>query len=272
MDVFRLSTFLQIAAACALSGTFVAAQWTQYPVRNVPKLPDGKTNLNAPAPKTPDGKPDFSGLWEPKRPRIVETTESVQTRRSQFWDIWAGIPGGLPYQPWAKQLRDRRESENSRDNPDVLCLPIGILQMHTHPFPRRIVQVPGLIAILHERNSEYRQIFTDARPLPVDPNPSWNGYSSAKWEGDTLVVESNGFRDDLWADYNGSPLTAESKLTERIRRPNFGTIEIEATVNDPKAYTRPWTVNLALSLILDTEMIEYVCQENEKDAPHMVGK
>ena len=132
--------------------------------------------------------------------------------------------------------------------------------------------MPGLIAILHERNSEYRQIFTDGRPLPVDPNPSFNGYSSAKWDGDTLVVQTDGFRDDLWADYNGSPLTVESKLTERIRRPNFGTIEIEATVDDPKAYTKPWTVNLALSLILDTEMIEYVCQENEKDATHMVGK
>jgi hypothetical protein len=263
---------IQIAAACAFSATFLFSQWTQYPARNVPKLPDGSPNLNAPAPRAPDGKPDFSGLWEPKRQRIVETTEALQTRKSQFWDIWSGIPGGLPYQPWAKQLRDRRESENSRDNPDVLCLPIGILQMHTHPFPRRIVQAPGLIAILHERNSEYRQIFTDGRPLPVDPNPSWNGYSSGKWEGDTLVVQSNGFRDDLWADYNGSPLTAESKLTERIRRPTFGTIEIEATVDDPKAYTKPWTVNLALSLILDTEMIEYVCQENEKDAKHMVGK
>src|SRR5258708_22379513 len=123
-------------------------------------------------------------------------------------------------------------------------MPLGILQMDTHPFPRRIVQAPGFIAILHERDMEYRQIFTDGRPPLSDPQPSWNGYSTGHWDGDTLVVETNGFRDGLWADYNGSPITEAARSTERFRRVNFGTMEIEVTVNDPKAYTKPWTVKL----------------------------
>ena len=144
--------------------------------------------------------------------------------------------------------------------------------MQTHPFMRRIMQTPGYVAILHERNMEYRQIFTDGRPLPKDPNPSWNGYSSAKWERDTLVVETIGFREGLWADYNGSPLTDAAKITERFRRPNFGTLEVEVTVNDPKAYTKPWTVTLTQTIVVDVDLLEYVCLENEKDIRHMVGK
>jgi len=160
----------------------------------------------------------------------------------------------------------------SGDNPDVRCMPLGVLQMQTHPFMRRIVQTPGFMAILHERDMEYRQIFTDGRPLPADPNPSWNGYSSGKWEGDTLVVQTIGSRDDLWADYNGSPLTEAAKITERFRRVNFGNLEIEVTVEDLKAYTKPWTVTLHQTIVLDTDVLEYVCVENEKDVKHMVGK
>jgi hypothetical protein len=144
--------------------------------------------------------------------------------------------------------------------------------MQTHPFPSRIVQTPGFITILHERDMEYRQIFTDARPLPTDPQPSWNGYSSGKWEGDTLVVDTIGFRDGLWADYNGSPLTGAARITERFRRLNYGTLEIEVTVDDPKAYTKPWTVKLNQSIVLDEDLLEYVCLEGEKDVVHMVGK
>jgi hypothetical protein len=263
---------IRVIAAMAVLAAGLNAQWIKYPAANVPKLPDGSPNLNAPAPKTAEGKPDFSGLWEPARPRIVETTEAVQRRVSQFWDIGGELQEGLPYQPWARKLRDGRRAEFSRDNPDVQCMPLGILEMHTHPFPRRFVQVPGLLAILHERNMEYRQIFTDGRPLPEDPNPAWNGYSSGKWEGDTLVVETIGFRDDLWADYNGSPLTSAGKIIERFRRPNFGTMEIETTVDDPKAYTKPWTVMIRLAIVTDIELLEYVCLENEKDTRHMVGK
>ena len=134
------------------------------------------------------------------------------------------------------------------------------------------MQAPGLIVFLTERNASYRQIFTDGRPLPEDPNPSWSGYSTGRWEGDTLVVETNGFGDGQWLDRAGSPLSSAATMTERLRRPNYGTLEIELTVNDPKAYTRPWTIPLKQSIVLNTELLDYICLENEKDALHLVGK
>jgi hypothetical protein len=138
-------------------------------------------------------------------------------------------------------------------------------------FPSKILQLPGLVVILYEKNVDYRQIFTDGRPLPVDPEPSYFGYSSGKWEGDTLVVQTNGFRNDLWADGNGDPITESAKITERFRRPNYGNLEIEVTVDDPKAYTTPWTVKINQHIQLDTDLLEFFC-DNEKDRPHLVGK
>jgi len=135
-----------------------------------------------------------------------------------------------------------------------------------------MLQVPGLTLILFERDTNYRQIFMDGRPLPVDPEPSFNGYSTAKWEGDTLVVESAGFKDGLWLDISGTPLTDAAKVTERFRRPSFGKLEIDITVNDAKAYTKPWSIRVNQSLAVDQEMLEFVCLENEKDVPHLVGK
>ena len=147
------------------------------------------------------------------------------------------------------------------------------MQLHTHPEPRKIIQTPGLIVILYEANGGIRQIFTDGRPLPSkDAQPWWYGYSTGKWDGDTLVVETNGFRDDVWLDVEGSPLTESGKMTERFRRVNFGNMEIEITVDDPKAYTKPWTVKVNHRIMLNTELIEFVCQENEKDVPHLTGK
>jgi hypothetical protein len=144
--------------------------------------------------------------------------------------------------------------------------------MYTTPLFRKIVQTSGLVVILNERNAEYRQIFTDARPLPADPQPSWNGYSSGKWDGDTLVVQSVGFRDGLWLDAGGSPLTESGKITERFHRVNYGKLEIEITVDDSKAYTKPWTVKLTQLLAPDTDLLDYYCSENEKDVSHLVGK
>jgi hypothetical protein len=128
------------------------------------------------------------------------------------------------------------------------------------------------LLILTERNMQYRQIMTDGRPLPVDPNPTWNGYSTAKWEGDAMVIHTIGFRDDLWLDSDGNPLTNAAKVTEKIRRPNYGTLEVEITVDDPKAYTAPWTVTLHQPLVLNSELLDYYCLENERDFVHMVGK
>ena len=151
-------------------------------------------------------------------------------------------------------------------------MPIGLIQLHTHPEPRKIIQTSGLILILYEANAGVRQIFTDGRPLPAnDAQPWWYGYSSGKWDGDTLVVQTRGFRDDVWLDVEGSPLTESAKMTERFRRPNYGNMEIEVTVDDPKAYTKPWTVKVHHRIMLDTDLIEFVCPENEKDAVHTLA-
>jgi hypothetical protein len=233
----------------------------------------------------PDGKPDFSGMW-----RFVDSPEarpgppvSASARSSgigvrvpgliQFFDIGATLKDGLPFQPWAAELRQKRAAENNKDNPDAHCLPIGLMQLHTHPEPRKIIQTPGLIVILYEANAGIRQIFIDGRPLPgKDAQPWWYGYSTARWDGDTLVVNSSGFRDDGWLDVEGSPLTEAARMTERFRRLNYGNMEVEVTVDDPKAYTKPWTVKVHHRIMLDTELIEFVCQENEKDARHLTAK
>jgi hypothetical protein len=279
------------------------AQWPPYPTPNVPRTRDGKPNLTAPAPRTADGKPDLSGLWEiylssiapPPAPGQASPSRSLQdaaendgdnqlglaaTRpppdpnappRATFFDIGANIEGGLPFQPWARDLRAQRMADNQKDNPDANCLPMGFMQLHGHPQPRKIVQTPELIVIMYEGNQGLRQIFMDGRELPeVDENlqPWWYGYSVGRWEGDTLVVESVGFVEDGWLDVYGSPFTTQGKLIERWRRPDFGHLEIDVTVDDPKAYTKPFTVRVSQQILLDAELIEFICNENEKSARH----
>jgi hypothetical protein len=245
-----------------LLATALPAQWLNYPTPGIPRTADGKPNLSAPAPRTPDGKPDLSGLWEP----------ASKGADPQFLDIAKNVKGGLPFQPWAAELVRARRADENKDDPDGHCQPLGLVKMHLHPYPRKMIQLPGLLVILFERNTEYRQIFMDGRPLPEDPQPGFNGYSVGKWDGDTLVVESIGFKDGLWLDISGTPLTDAAKVTERFRRPNFGNLEIEITIDDPKAYTKPWSIQVNQTIALDTDMLEFVCQENEKDVPHLVGK
>lgn len=245
-----------------LFATAVSAQWINYPTPGIPRTADGKPNLLAPAPRGADGKPDLSGLWEP----VSKGADP------QFLDIAKNIAAGLPFQPWAAALVKARRADENKDDPDGHCQPLGLVKMHLHPYPRKMIQVPGLLLILFERNTEYRQIFTDGRPLPEDPQPGYNGYSVGKWDGDTLVVESIGFKDGLWLDVSGTPLTDAAKVTERFRRPNFGNLKIEVTVDDPKAYTKPWSIQVDQTIALNTDMLEFVCQENEKDVPHLVGK
>lgn len=249
------------------------AQWLDYPTPAVPRTPDGKPNLSAPAPRTPDGKPDLSGMWgwatigAPCGARCTDLQIGWE-----FLNIARNLKGGLPYQPWAAELVEKRKADHAKDDPNVRCMPRGALRIWTDDYYKRIFEAPDRVVILTERNMQYRQIFTDGRPLPVDPNPTWNGYSTAKWEGDALVVHSIGFRDDLWLDSDGNPLTNAAKVTEKVRRPNYGTLEIEITVDDPKAYTAPWTVKLTQPFVLDSELLDYYCLENEKDFRHMVGK
>ena len=249
------------------------AQWLDYPTPGIPRTPDGKPNLSAPAPRTLDGKPDLTGMWgwttigAPCGARCTDLQLSWE-----FLNIAHSLKGGLPYQPWAAELVKKRKADNSKDDPNVRCMPRGAPRIWTDDYYKRIIQIPERLVILTERNMQYRQIFTDGRPLPVDPNPTWNGYSTGKWEGDTLVVHTIGFRDDLWLDSDGNPLTNAAKVTERIRRPSYGTLEIEITVDDLKAYTSPWTAKLTEPLVLDSELLDYYCLENEKDFVHMVGK
>ena len=184
---------------------------------------------------------------------------------NQFFNIGSTLKDGLPFTPWAKELRAQRKGENNKDNPDAHCLPLGLMQLHLHPQPRKIIQLPKLIVILYEAQAGIRQIFMDGRPLPKnDPQPWWYGY--------TLVVETTGFRDDVWLDVEGSPLTNTGKMTERFRRVNYGNMEIEITVEDPKAYTKPWTVMVKHRVMLDTDLIEFICNENEKSDAHLVAK
>ena len=260
----------------------LAAQWPPYPTARVPRTPDGKPNLAAPAPRTADGKPDLSGIWRNARgfgtpnagvggaagAPLLDGT--IPPRANQFWDIGWGLEGGLPLRPWAAELLKKRIADDGKDNPDAHCLPMGFLQFHNHPEPRKIIQTPGVLLIIYEANSGLRQIFTDSRSLPdKDAEPWWYGYSIGKWEGDTLVVETTGFIDDIWLDVRGSPMTNAAKVTERFRRPNYGNLEIEITVDDPKAYTKPWTVKVNQRIMPDTELIEFICEE--RDATHYVG-
>ena len=261
----------------------LSAQWLNYRTPGVPRLPDGKPNFTAPAPRTSDGKPDLSGIWGLPcpvgtndangfngQPNVYCATEVAVS--PEFANIGQSIKGGLPYQPWAAELVKKTRAANRPDDPMSRCLPPGIVRLTVFPLFRKMVQVPGLLLTLNEQNASYRQIFTDGRPLPADPNPSWNGYSTGKWEGDALVVETTGFRDGFWLDTGGSPLTDAARVTERFRRVNYGTLEITLTIDDPKAYTKPWTIKVTHILAPDTELLDYICLENEKDVRHLEGR
>ena len=252
----------------------LAAQWISYPTPGVPRTSDGKPNLQAPAPRA-NGKPDLSGVWQleprPCVPNGVQPCEDY-VAGPEFFDLGARLKGGIPYQPWAKERVQKNLSGFGENDPVALCKPGGIARVMTYPQYRKFVQLPGLFIVLSERETTFRQIFMDGRPLPADPNPSWLGYSVGKWQDDTLVVETNGFRDDIWLDRNGSPLTSVGKVTEKFRRVNYGNLEVEMTIDDSKAYTAPWTVKLHYLLVPDTDLLEYHCDENEKDVKHFVGQ
>ena len=265
-----------VVASLALPPSLLA-QWPMHPTRDVPNS-NGKPNLDAPAPRTADGKPDLTGLWEnvwfydgKVSPPLA--SPPGQPPASTFSNVGAGFKDGLPLRPWAAELLKQRKEQNSKDNPDAHCLPMGLMQFHEHPQPRKIVQTPDLIVILYEGNAGVRQIFTDGRALPdKEAQPWWYGYSVGKWEGDTLVVETSGFRDDGWLDIWGSPLTDAAKMTERFQRLNYGTLRIDVTIDDPKAYTQPFTVRVNQRVVLNNELIEFICAENERSVPHMIGK
>jgi hypothetical protein len=286
-------------AFLTLSGTLAAiawsptasAQWPAYPDPSVPRDAEGNVLMDAPPPRTADGKPDFSGLWmraESGPPREGGPGGGggggidVRTERfpfdpdgppvAAFFEAGANMEGGLPYTPWGKELKDRRTATTARDNPDANCLPMGFLQFHQQPQPRMIIQTEKMILIEYESNYGVRHIYLDGRELPPqgEPQPFWYGYSVGHWEGDDLVVETNNLRGaedsdfDAWLDVNGSPYSREAKITERFRRPTFGHLQIDFTVDDPKAYTKPWTVRIDQRFLPDMELIEFICNENQQ--------
>jgi len=260
-----------------LMATPLSAQWVRFRTEGIPRLANGKPNLKAPAPRTREGHPDFSGIWLSGNPLPCQKATG-----SDFLDCGIELPlaveaisfglqmpGGLPYQPWLAALVKKRTAENAKDDPHARCLPDTFLRAYGLPHMQKFVQAPGLLLVINEWNTAYRQVFTDSRALPIDPTPSWNGYSSGKWVGDTLVVRTIGLRDDLWLDLAGSVLTSAATITEEFRRPDFGHLEIKVTVDDSKAYTKPWTVTLKQALVVDTDLVDEVCLENEKSAARL---
>jgi hypothetical protein len=270
-----------ILVASVVVAAFVAppagfSQWLRYPTEGVPRKADGTPDLKARTPRLPDGRPDLSGIWHagnripctPDLSRFIECGSEIGGSKLTL-DLGMDLRGGLPYQPWAAELTKKRTADFSRDDPHVRCLPDNPPRSWTLPHLTKIVHTPKLAVLLYEVNAMYRQIFIDGRPFPADMNPTWNGYSVGRWEGDTLVVQTTGFRDNLWIDMNGSPMSGAAKMTEKMRRPNYGTLEIELTIDDPKVYTKPFTVKLAQSLEVDTELVDEFCLENEKSYERM---
>ena len=259
------------ALGVLLASTHAAAQWIYYPTADVPRRADGTVDMTAPAPRMPDGQPDFSGVWmtgEPNQPLDGDEPGDPQniTSSRHMRDIGVDLPGGLPYQPWQIPIVAERTANQAIDDPHIRCLPDNFVRAYGLPHLLKFVHKPGLLVVLNEMNAGYRQVFTDARPLPEDPNPSWQGYSSAEWSGDTLVVDTIGLRDDTWIDWNGSVVTEAATVREEIRRPDFGHLEVRITVDDPVAYTEPWTVTLRQRIVVDTDLIDEICLENEKFA------
>ena len=244
---------LLVLTVAVLGTASTGAQWLRIPTPGIPRTPDGKPNLEAPAPRTPDGRPVLGGLGKTVPARLIV-------------DVTAGLPRGekLPYQPWAEAVYKERLSNLGKDDPTSNCIVGGVPRSDFVPYPFKILEMPGMVVILYEAIHSYRQIFTDGRSLPKDPSPAWFGYSVGRWERDAFVVESAGFNDNVWLDNNGNPATERLRVRERFVRKDFGHMDIEITVDDAKAYTRPWTVTQPLVYQADDELIEYICDENNR--------
>ncbi|HEX4998963.1 MAG TPA: hypothetical protein VFY29_12100 [Terriglobia bacterium] len=244
------------------------AQWDPYPMKNVPRDANGKVIMTAPAQKTPEGKPDLQGFWMPEGQ--ILGVGGVKYLMRLDADL---RPGEVPLQPWARELYEERIANNGKDHPGGHCLPSGIPEKNNIPDGLKVVQTPDLVIFLYESRTIYRQVFLDGRSLPdKDAQPTWMGYSVGKWDGDTLVVDTRGSNGKAWLDMRGLPGTEELHVIERYSRPSIGKMNIAVTIDDPKAYTKPWNVNLSWRLVPDTDLIESICEENNRDRDHLVGK
>lgn len=246
------------AFAVLALASIASAQWLDYPAPGIPRLPNGKPNLSAPAPRASDGHPDLSGIWA--GPGAGSYDRNI-ARDLKPADI----------QPWAEKIYQQRVLNEGKDAPRANCLPDPFVYYHAVDITR-IVQTPGLIVVLYQgtTNSVHRTIFTDGRKLPTDPNPTWMGYSVGRWDGDTLVVDTAGFNDRGWLDIEGHPHTEALHITERFHRRDFGHMDLEITIDDPKTFNRPFSLQMPQHLTPDTDLIESVC-ENDRSIPHMLG-
>jgi hypothetical protein len=254
----RIRALVALALAFVLSPP-ATAQWFGFKTPGVPRLPDGRPNLSAPAPRTADGKPDLSGIWQAGRAGEYGYDYDV-TQKLRPEDV----------QPWARALRFKRAQDFRKDSPLAHCMPVSVPFLNFRGLSR-VVQTSQLVVVLYESpNSPHRTIFMDGRELPKDPNPTWLGYSVGRWDGDTLVVTSIGFNELGWLDVDGNPQTESLKLTERFHRRDFGHLELDTTFEDPKVFTKPFSIHIEKTLAPDTEILEDVC-ENEKSGVHLTG-
>jgi hypothetical protein len=235
------------------------AQWMNYPTAGIPRTKDGKPNLSAPAPRTPDGKPDFSGVW------------SAPNFSTRYLENLAADGVEVPMRPWAQALYQERVANAGKDRPSNHCIPHSVTDFDAHHMPKKVIQNSGLIVMLFESYHSFRQIFLDGRPMPKDPDPAWFGYSVGKWEADTLVVDTAGINENTWLDDGGHPHSDALHVVERFRRPDFGHMQVQVTIDDTKAYTKPWTVTIPWAYLPDSDLLDWVC-ENEKDFRHIVSQ
>ena len=258
--VRRVFGILPLIAVLMLVSAPLHAQWVKMPTAGIPRGPDGKVNLSAPAPRLPDGHPDLSGIWESGGAKYIN-------------NIAADLkPGEVPFQPWAKTLVDQRaDGSHSGEDPFANCLPQGVPRVNASPPPWKIVQKPEVIVVLYESANTWRQVFMDGRELGNDYPPTFLGYSTGKWDGDTLVVDTRGFNGKTWLDQTGKPTSDALHVTERFRRKDFGHMEIQVTIDDRKVYTKPWTVTEQVRFVPNTDVIENAC-ENNLDPQHLGGK
>ncbi len=260
-----LRVVVTAVALVALSAA-IHGQWLNYKTPSIPRLPDGSPNLSAPTPRLQNGKPNLSGLWQPA---CVVTMPCWQ--ESLFFDLAKDLPpSAVEMTPWAKGIADARESREHVDDPYGYCLPPGVPRIN-NIVAFKLVTTPELTVLLYETTVGlmFRQVFTDGRPLPQVTEPTWLGYSVGRWDGDTFVVDSIGFRDGGWLDTRKArPHSSEMRLTERFRRTDFGHLELSMTIDDPRAFKKPWTVRTVMTLLADTELIEAFCDGHEKTMEH----
>ena len=269
----RTRLLLWIIVALVGAGISTRAQWLNHPTAGAPRTRDGKVNMTARVPRL-SGKPDLSGLWQvqgqPRAPgALFGLGESENSR--YFINVLADFPpNGLPLTP-AGLGRWKHNTQPTTPSPIVNCLPDGMPHGNVLPQPFKVIHSTGVIVLLYEVGTTFRQVFMDGRKLPVDPSPTWQGYSVGRWEGDTLVVDTIGFNDRSWLDVRGTPHSEEMRVEERFRRRDYGHLDLTTTITDPKTFTRPITFGVVLDLMPDTDLLEHYCAENEKDDAHIRG-